>query len=297
MGFTGIRRVVLLASVVAAFLAVVAHAAYFPVGFNKNYASTTNAEHTQVLNGGEVVNLVLDQSSAAAFGSKGLYLFGAIGMNIKLVPGNSAGTVTAYYLSSGGDHHDELDFEFLGNVSGQPYALQTNVFAQGVGGREQRISLWFDPTAEFHSYSVRWTREIIIFFVDDTPIRVFRNNEILGVPFPNAQPMGIYASLWDGSSWATQGGKYPVNWAAAPFVASFKGFGVDGCEAVGGNIATCAAGPVYAWWNAQRYQYLTAQQIDALKYVQSTYLHYDYCADRVRYPIEPFECVKNWYGS
>jgi len=69
MGFTGIRRVVLLASVVAAFLAVVAHAAYFPVGFNKNYASTTDAEHTQVLNGGEVVNLVLDQSSGNKFWS------------------------------------------------------------------------------------------------------------------------------------------------------------------------------------------------------------------------------------
>jgi hypothetical protein len=58
---------VLLASVVAAFLAVVAHAAYFPVGFNENYASTTNAEHTQVLDGGEVVNLVLDQSSGNKF--------------------------------------------------------------------------------------------------------------------------------------------------------------------------------------------------------------------------------------
>jgi hypothetical protein len=68
MGFTGIRRaLVLLASLIAAFLAVVAHAAYFPVGFNENYASSTNAEHTQVLDGGEVVNLVLDQSSGNKF--------------------------------------------------------------------------------------------------------------------------------------------------------------------------------------------------------------------------------------
>lgn len=135
------------------------------------------------------------------------------------------------------------------------------------------------------------------FFVDDTPIRVFRNNEKLGVPFPNAQPMGIYASLWDGSSWATQGGKYPINWNAAPFVASFQGFGIDGCRVVDNDIGACAAGPVYAWWNAPRYQYMTQQQIAALQYVQRTHLFYDYCTDRNRYPIAPRECRRNWYGT
>lgn len=37
--------------------------------------------------------------SGAGFASKSRYLFGKVSMQIKLVEGDSAGTVTAYYVS------------------------------------------------------------------------------------------------------------------------------------------------------------------------------------------------------
>ncbi|KAI5080935.1 hypothetical protein GOP47_0004118 [Adiantum capillus-veneris] len=243
---------------------------------------------------GEALQLILDQSTGAGFASKESYLFGNIDMQIKLVPGDSAGTVTAYYLSSDGAQHDELDFEFLGNLSGQPYVLQTNVFSAGVGGREQRITLWFDPTQNFHTYSVNWSAKRVVFLVDGVPIRVFSNNEAAGVPFLRRQPMRVFSSIWNGDSWATRGGLVKIDWAHAPFVASYRNFHVaNACRAATpAAAATCvrsASNHISASGGA-------APTFDRRKlaWVKRTFMVYNYCTDSARYHPAPAECTREF---
>lgn len=261
------------------------------VPFGRNYAPTWAFDHIKYFNGGSEIQLHLDKYTGTGFQSKGSYLFGHFSMNIKMVPGDSAGTVTAFYLSSQNSEHDEIDFEFLGNRTGQPYILQTNVFTGGKGDREQRIYLWFDPSKAYHSYSVLWNLYLIVFFVDDIPIRVFKNSKDLGVKFPFNQPMKIYSSLWNADDWATRGGLEKTDWSKAPFVAAYKGFHIDGCEA--SVTATYCATQGKRWWDQKDFQDLDALQYRRLQWVRKKYTIYNYCTDRVRYPAMPPECKRD----
>ncbi|MFQ6656079.1 hypothetical protein Gotur_026339 [Gossypium turneri] len=176
---------------------------------------------------------------------------------------------------------DELDFEFLGNRTGQPYTVQTNIYTHGKGDREQRVNLWFDPAADFHTYT-------IMFYVDEVPIRVYKNNEAINILYPKLQPMGVYSTLWEADDWATRGGLEKIDWSKAPFLAYYKDFDIEGC-AVPGPIS-CASNP-RNWWEGTAYQALNAKEARRYRWVRLNHMIYDYCTDKSRYPVPPRECL------
>nr|GEX01316.1 xyloglucan endotransglucosylase/hydrolase 2-like [Tanacetum cinerariifolium] len=146
--------------------------------------------------------------------------------------------------------HDEIDFEFLGNSTGNPYTIHTNVYSQGKSNKEQQFHLWFDTIATFHTYTIVWNSQRIIFLIDNIPVRVFNNHDASGVPFPKSQPMRVYASVWNADDWATQGGRVRTNWTKGPFIASYRKFNAN-ANRVGPNSRSTSSENENQTWSTQ----------------------------------------------
>lgn len=126
--------------------------------------------------------------------------------------------------------------------------------------------------------------------VDWVPIRVYRNHADKGVAFPRWQPMSIKASLWNGDSWATGGGREKVDWSKGPFIASFRDYKIDACI-WRGNARFCRGESSINWWHKDRYSTLTQAQRRLFKWVRKYHLTYDYCEDNQRFQNNlPMEC-------
>ncbi|KAL2572147.1 hypothetical protein AAZV13_17G051200 [Glycine max] len=211
--------------------------------FNQDFEITWGAGRAKILK---------NKTSGSGFRSRNEYLFGKFDMQIKLVPGNSAGTVTAYYLSSLGDTHDEIDFEFLGNLSGNSSSIW-----------------WFDPTKNFHTYSILWNPQSIIFSVDGTPIREFKDLESKGVSFPKNQAMRIFSSLWNLDDWATRGGLK---------------LQCSSCVWTSSSGSSCSSNNNPSSNQAWLKQSLDATGQARIQWVQKNYMIYNYCTDTKRFP-------------
>ncbi|KAM7270232.1 hypothetical protein ACFE04_029446 [Oxalis oulophora] len=231
-----------------------------------------NYTHIHTSNGQTTLKLDrLNQKTGifrAGFASNDYYLFGKFDIDIKLVPGDSAGTVVELFLTSEQPNKDQIDLKFLGNVSGEPYILQTNIYADGFANREQRIYLWF--------------------MVDSIPIRVYKNHADKGISYPRWQPMSMKAKIYDGASWATRG--KTIDWSKSPFIATFKDYKIDACI-WNGNARFCRSDSEVNWWNKDRYDSLTSVQNRWNKWVKKNHKIYNYCQDNKRFHNDlPKEC-------
>ncbi|CAN6466720.1 unnamed protein product [Victoria cruziana] len=109
--------------------------------FEEGYTRLFGDQNLAVQRDGKTVHISLDKATGSGFVSNDLYQFGFFSASIKLPGDYTAGVVVAFYMSNGDifeDNHDEIDFEFLGNIRGREWRIQTNVYGNGStsAGRE-----------------------------------------------------------------------------------------------------------------------------------------------------------------
>ncbi|TKV94709.1 hypothetical protein SEVIR_9G313400v4 [Setaria viridis] len=258
-----------------------------PVPFQAGFMPLFGGDNLVRSPDGRSVRLKLDRRTGSGFVSKSAYHHGYFSASIKLPDDHTAGVVVAFYLSNGDvfpRNHDEVDFELLGNRRGHEWRVQTNIYGNGSTsrGREERYLLPFDPTLRHHAYAVAWTPTAIVFYVDGTPIREVVRVPAMAGDFPS-KPMSVYATIWDGSAWATEGGRYKVDYAHAPFAADFSKLVLSGCPAAvgvggGGGGARCAVAVMTA-----EFAVMTPAKRAAMRRFRRRHLLYTVCHDRVRY--------------
>ncbi|KAK3136925.1 hypothetical protein QOZ80_5BG0445100 [Eleusine coracana subsp. coracana] len=234
-------------------------------------------QHAQFTRDSNGVALSLTSSLGCRLRTKKQFIYGRISCLIKLVPGNSAGTIATLYASTyRRNKHDEIDFEFIGDVAGQPYTIHTNLFAANVGGKEVEFKPWFDATIGFHNYTISWSSCMVVWYIDEIPIRVFRNYEAShGVPYPTSLPMYGYASIWNTTApWATHGGRVKTDWSKAPFVANYNQINLDICEC-SGDGGGCVGNCLMAELDSECQ--LSPVQVQQMRAVQAKYKIADYC--------------------
>lgn len=141
--------------------------------------------------------------------------------------------------------------------------------------------LWFECLCLIHS-----------FYIDEVPIREVVRSEAMGGDYPS-KPMSLYTTIWDGSSWATSGGRYKVDYKYAPFVSEFKDLVIQGCavdpiQQIPTSSSNCHQ-PSTA--EDEDYAVVTPERRLAMRKFRQKYMTYSYCYDVLRYPVPQPECV------
>ncbi|PVH18514.1 uncharacterized protein CXQ87_001445 [Candidozyma duobushaemuli] len=152
-------------------------------------------------------------------------MFGRVEVLMKAAPGK--GIVSSFFLMS--DDLDEIDIELLG---GDDTQVQSNYFSKGdttTYDRGEYHSTPGSPHENYFNYTIVWTEDEIVWYVEGTPVRTLSSDNSQGFP---QSPSYIKAGIWAGGDPTNEEGT--IEWAGgstdyskAPFTMHIKKLSVD----------------------------------------------------------------------
>nr|POE48147.1 putative extracellular glycosidase [Quercus suber] len=150
---------------------------------------------------------VAQSGDAPTLVSKWYIMFGKYEVVMKAAPG--AGIVSSAVLQS--DDLDEIDWEWLGSQSGQ---VQSNYFGKGQTTTYDRAAVHAvnNAQSDFHTYTIEWTAEQIVWSIDGTTVRVLSSSDASG-QYPQT-PMQLKLGAWSGGDPSNSPGT--IQWAQGP---------------------------------------------------------------------------------
>lgn len=119
-------------------------------------------------------------------------MFGRVDLVIKAAPGQ--GIVSSAVLES--DDLDEIDWEWIG---GKDNEVQSNYFGKGDTSSYSRGAFHDAPANhdEFHTYTVEWTSEQMVWQIDGKTVRVVTPESAPPNQYPQS-PMMVRVGIWAG---------------------------------------------------------------------------------------------------
>ncbi|TGJ78663.1 hypothetical protein E0Z10_g10105 [Xylaria hypoxylon] len=144
-------------------------------------------------------------------------LGGRYDVELQIAPGQ--GVISSSVLWS--DIQDEIDWEFSGNQHGEKpfpppdgkWTVETNIFAQGKmwDGAATYQKDAYNPTTQFHTYSVEWDENHMNWYVDNQVVRsVQASNVPSGFTLPQS-PMKLQLGVWGGGD--PDNNYWTIEWA------------------------------------------------------------------------------------
>jgi beta-glucanase (GH16 family) len=163
------------------------------VSFTSGASSEFEAEGSPAITYGSngAVFTISESGDAPTLMSKWYIMFGTYTIKMKAAPGQ--GIVSSVVLQS--DDLDEIDWEWVGNQDNQ---AQSNYFGRGQTTTYNRgaAHALTDPTGTWHTYSIIWTSEQIVWQIDGTTVRVLEESSANG-QYPQT-PMRLKIGEWSG---------------------------------------------------------------------------------------------------